>query len=228
MAETALIVGTGPGLSASLARLFHKEGMHVALAARNPDKLDTLKAQTNAHTYRCDVSDTDAVNALFAAVEKDSGIPDVVVFNPSARTRGPVTDLDPEAVRNAWTISCFGGFLVGQAAAKRMLARGGSGSILFTGATASVKGFAGSSSFAISKFGLRGLAQSMARELAPKNIHVAHFVIDGGILESADQPNEGERWLNPDDIAQTYLFAHRQARSAWTWEFEIRPWVEKF
>lgn len=227
MSEIALIVGTGPGLSASLARLFHEEGMRIALAARNPDKLEALKTQTGALTYRCDAGDAAAVNALFDNVEKDLGLPDVVVYNPSARVRGPVVDLDPEAVRNAWTVSCFGGFLVGQAAARRMLARG-SGSILFTGATASVKGFANSSSFAIGKFGLRGLAQSMARELAPRNIHVAHFVIDGSILENAAQPNEGERRLNPDAIAQTYLFAHRQARSAWTWEFEVRPWVEKF
>ena len=210
------------GLALHWRRLFHAEGMQIALAARNTDKLKDLTSQVAAKSYRCDVTQSNDVDQLFENVTKDLAIPDVVVFNPSARERGPVTDLDREQVKNALLISCYGGFLVGQAAAKQMLPRG-HGTILFTGASASVKGFANSSSFAMGKFGLRGLAQSMARELAPKNIHVAHFVIDGGIGISA-----GDDQLSPDAIAQTYLSAHRQHRSAWTWEFELRPWVEKF
>jgi short-subunit dehydrogenase len=220
--ETALIIGAGSGLSASLARLFHKEGMQIALAARNVDKLKDLATATAAATYSCDAGQSDEVNTLFAAVGHDLAAPDVVVYNPSARVRGLVTEIDAEQVRKALMITCYGGFLVGQTAARQMLQRG-SGSILFTGATASVKGFPQSASFAMGKFGLRGLAQSMARELAPKNIHVAHFVIDGGIGVS-----DADDHLHPDAIAQTYLFAHRQQRSAWTWEFELRPWVEKF
>jgi NAD(P)-dependent dehydrogenase (short-subunit alcohol dehydrogenase family) len=220
--ETALIIGAGSGLSASLARLFHSEGMRIALAARNIDKLAHLSAQTNAICYTCDVSRNDDVDVLFDQVTQEIAEPDIVVFNPSARVRGPVTGLDPERVQKALLISCYGGFLVGRAAARQMSARG-SGTILFTGATASVKGFAHSASFAMGKFALRGLAQSMARELAPKNIHVAHFVIDGGIGIS-----DGDDLLHPDAIAQAYLFAHRQHRSAWTWEVELRPWTEKF
>jgi NAD(P)-dependent dehydrogenase (short-subunit alcohol dehydrogenase family) len=220
--ETALIIGAGSGLSASLARLFHKEGMQIALAARNAGKLIDLAAETAATVFSCDASEISVVNTLFDAVSRDLAPPDVVVYNPSARVRGPVTEIDPEAVRQALMITCYGGFLVGQAAARQMLQRG-SGSILFTGATASVKGFPHSASFAMGKFGLRGLAQSMARELAPNNIHVAHFVIDGGIgVSGADDR------LHPDAIAGAYLFAHRQQRSAWTWEIELRPWVEKF
>ena len=178
--ESALIVGAGAGLSASLARRFTKEGMAVALAARNPDKLEGLAGEIGAKTYACDASLPDQVEVLFTSLRKDQGIPDVVVFNASARARGPIIELDPEAVEMAIKVTCFGGFLVGQAAAKQMLERG-QGSILFTGASASVKGYPQSAPFAMGKFGLRGLAQSMARELAPKNIHVAHFVIDGGI-----------------------------------------------
>ncbi|MBT5416251.1 MAG: SDR family NAD(P)-dependent oxidoreductase [Rhodospirillaceae bacterium] len=221
--EIALIVGTGPGLSASLARLCAKQGMAVALAARDTDKLSGLVSETGARAYRCDVSSAEEVTGLFAAVERDLGAPDLVAFNPSARQRGPIAELDPEQVRQALLVSCFGGFLVGQGAAKAMLARG-SGSILFTGATASVKGVANSAPFAMGKFGLRGLCQSMARELAPKGIHVAHFVIDGGI---GKDPGRNAR-LDPDAIAETYFHIHRQHPSAWTWEVELRPWVEAF
>ncbi len=230
-AESALIVGAGRGLSASLARLFAREGMTVALAARNPDKLATLAAETGAAVHACDASDPQEVADLFETLDAGAGTPDIVVYNPSFRARGPVTDLDPEAVRKVIMISCYGGFLVAQQAARRMTARG-SGSIQFTGASASVKGFANSSSFAMGKFGLRGLAQSLARELQPKNIHVAHFVIDGGIQQGPDDPRAAERGedglLDPDAIAQTYLQTHRQHRSAWTWEVELRPWTEKF
>jgi NAD(P)-dependent dehydrogenase (short-subunit alcohol dehydrogenase family) len=228
--ETALIVGAGAGLSAALARLFAAEGMAVALAARDTTKLADIAGETGAGTFACDATDADAVAGLFASLAEDLGPPDVVVYNPSARVRGPIIDLDPDAVLDALRVTCHGGFLVGQAAARSMLETGG-GSILFTGASASIKGFANSSSFAMGKFALRGLAQSMARELQPQNIHVAHFVIDGGI-EKPDDPRAKDRGddglLKPEAIAQTYLHAHRQHRSAWTWEFEIRPWVEKF
>jgi NAD(P)-dependent dehydrogenase (short-subunit alcohol dehydrogenase family) len=223
-----LIVGAGKGLSASLARLCAKEGMAVAVAARNAGKLAGLTQETGARAYACDAGEAAQVDRLFADVARDLGEPDLVVFNASARVRGPVAELDPEAVQRAIHITCFGGFLVGRAAAQRMLKRG-SGSIQFTGASASVKGYVNSSTFAMGKFGLRGLAQSMARELAPKNIHVAHFVIDGGIAADA-RPTDGpaDRWLDPDAIAQSYLHVHRQHRSAWTWEVELRPWVENF
>ncbi|HUK59118.1 MAG TPA: SDR family NAD(P)-dependent oxidoreductase [Stellaceae bacterium] len=228
MAENALIVGAGSGLSAALARLFAKEGMKVALAARNTEKLAALAKETGARVFACDASKRVDVEALFAA----AGPLDIVVYNPSARARGPVAELDPDQVLNALVVSCYGGFLVGQQAAKRMLAQG-HGTILFTGASASVKGYAQSAPFAMGKFGLRGLAQSMARELAPKNIHVAHFVIDGGIrkLDTNDEraaQRGPDGTLEPSAIAATYLSIHRQHRSAWTWEVELRPWVENF
>jgi len=226
--ETALIIGVGGGLSASLARLFHRGGMQLGLAARDPEKLGPLAKESGARTYACDASRSADVEALFAAIADDLGAPDLVVYNPSYRTRGPLIELDPAEVQKALMITCFGGFLVGQAAARQMLDKG-SGTILFTGASASVKGYPQSAPFAMGKFGLRGLAQSMARELQPRNIHVGHVVIDGGIW----QPGRPEReqpdsWLEPDAIAQTYLQLHRQHRSAWAWEIELRPWVEKF
>ena len=186
-----MIVGPGSGLSASLARLFKSEGMSVALAARNTDKLADLVAETGARAYGCDAGDPASVANLFSAVTADVGEPDIVVYNPSNRARGPITDIDPEDVRTAILITCFGGFLVAQQAARQMSKRGG-GTILLTGASASVKGYANSSSFAMGKFGLRGLAQSLARELQPQNIHVAHFVIDGGI-RSSRCPGRGAR-----------------------------------
>ena len=226
MNESALIVGAGDGLSASLARLFRSNDIRVMLTARNIDKLEVLANQTEALTAACDASDPASVQKLFATADDKIGTPDIVVYNPSARVRGPVSEIDVHAVRDALMVTCYGGFLVTQQAAKRMLARG-SGSLLLTGASASVKGFANSSSFAMGKFGLRGLAQSSARELAPHGIHVAHFVIDGGI-GSQDAASAGDERLDPDAIAQSYLDIHRQHRSAWTWEIELRPWVEKF
>jgi NAD(P)-dependent dehydrogenase (short-subunit alcohol dehydrogenase family) len=215
--ETALIVGAGTGLSASLARLLEREGMNVALAARNPEKLDT-----KGLALRCDATDGAQVEAAFDAVEGKWGVPDLVVYNASYRTRGPFVELDAGEVEKTIHVTAFAGFLVAQRAAKAMLARG-SGAIFFTGASASVKGYANSAPFAMGKFALRGLAQSMARELAPKGIHVAHFVIDGSIGK-----DEGEAKLDPDEIARNYLHVYRQKRSAWSWEVELRPWVERF
>ena len=227
--RTVLVVGAGAGLSASLARLCAAEGMKVAVASRRPESLATLCAQTGARAYRCDATSRADVDALFAAVDADLGAPHFVVYNPSARSSGPFAELDPDQVEQALAITCFGGFLVGQAAAKRMLAAG-EGAIFFTGASASVKGYPQSASFAMGKFGLRGLAQSMARELSPRGIHVGHFVIDGGIRSEARgriDPGD-DHLLHPDAIAQTYWHVFRQHRSAWTWEVEVRPWVEKF
>ena len=228
--ETVLVVGAGKGLSASIARLCAKEGMRVVLAARDASKLASLAAETGARSYACDAADPAAVQGLFTALDRDVGPLDLVVYNPSYRTRGPLVELDPEEVRKTLLVSSFGGFLVGQEAARRMLARG-RGAIFFTGASASVKGYAQSAPFAMGKFALRGLAQSMARELQPKNIHIAHFVIDGGIGRAGD-PRSAERGvdglLDPDAIAQTYLSVYRQHRSAWSSEIELRPWVEKF
>ena len=229
--ETALIVGAGSGLSASLARLLAREGMSVALAARDPGKLEGLARETGALALACDAVDRAQVEAAFAAVERRWAVPDLVVYNAGYRTRGPIAELDPDEVRRTLEVSAYGGFLVGQAAARRMLARG-AGAIFFTGASASVKGYAESAPFAMGKFALRGLAQSMARELAPRGIHVAHFVIDGGIAKGAADPRAAGRGedalLAPDEIARTYLHVYRQHRSAWTWEVELRPWTEKF
>lgn len=228
--EVALIVGAGKGLSASLAKLFVREGMLVALAARNVEKIKPLAAEINAATFTCDAGEPDQVARLFDDVATKLGEPNLVVFNAGMRGRGGIADLDPEQVKRGWIAGAFGGFLVGQQAAKRMLPLG-HGTILFTGATASVIGFSGSAPFAMAKFSLRGLAQSMARELAPKGIHVAHIVIDGGIASSYaedEADRAGDRWLDPDAIAQSYLQLHRQHRSAWTWELEVRPWLEKF
>lgn len=226
---SALIVGTGPGLSASLARLFARNGLKVAVAARQTDKLAGLAQETGAAVHACNATDPKQVAALFETVEARQGAPDVVVYNASARVRGALVDLDPEEVRRAVEISGFGGFLVSQQAAKRMLPKS-HGAIFLTGATAGVKGFALSSTFAMGKFALRGLAQSMARELSPKGIHVAHFVIDGGIRSAsrAVPDNSPDSLLDPDAIAETYWATLMQHRSAWSWEIEVRPWVEKF
>jgi NAD(P)-dependent dehydrogenase (short-subunit alcohol dehydrogenase family) len=227
--ETALIVGAGEGLSASLARLLAREGMRVALAARSIEKLAGLARATQAEVFACDASDARDVERLFADVESRIGAPHVVIYNASGRTRGPFVDLDPKEVERTLAVSAFGGFLVAQQAVKRMLPKG-FGAVLFTGASASVKGYAQSAPFAMGKFALRGLAQSMARELAPQGIHVAHFVIDGAIRNPGrtEPPDRPDSMLDPEAIAANYLHVLRQHRSAWTWEMELRPWVEKF
>ncbi|HYX18583.1 MAG TPA: SDR family NAD(P)-dependent oxidoreductase [Nostoc sp.] len=229
MPTTALIVGAGSGLSASLARLFTKEGFTVALAARQIEKLTQLSSEIGAVSFAADASNPDEVEQLFIDIDKKIGSPNVVVYNPSYRVRGPLVELDPGEVAKTLDVTAYGGFLVAQAATKRFLQLGG-GAILFTGASASVKGYAQSAPFAMGKFALRGLAQSIARELAPKNIHVAHFVIDGAIRSAVrqDPADNPDSTLDPDAIAQTYLSVLRQPRSAWTYEIELRPWVENF
>ena len=227
--KTALIVGAGQGLSASLARLLAQEGLTVAIAARDTSKLAPLCAETGARAFACDAQREDQVAQLFAAVGRDVGAPDVVVYNPSARARGPFVELAAADVQRTLQVTAFGGFLVAQQAAKIMLPKR-HGAILFTGASASVKGYAQSAPFAMGKFALRGLAQSLARELSPQGIHVAHFVIDGGIRSAArpEDPEHPDALLDPDAIAQSYLDILGQPRSAWTWEIELRPWVERF
>jgi NAD(P)-dependent dehydrogenase (short-subunit alcohol dehydrogenase family) len=227
--DTALIVGAGTGLSAALARALAKDGIRVALAARTTNDLDALVRETGALAFACDATRIAEVEKLFADLEAARGAPDIVIYNASFRTRGAFIELDPAAVERAIAVSAFGGFLVAQQAARRMLPKK-HGAILFTGASASVKGYAQSAPFAMGKFALRGLAQSMARELGPLGIHVAHMVIDGGIKsarrsEPADTPDS---LLDPDAIAATYLHVIRQPRSAWANEIELRPWVERF
>src|ERR1700681_349547 len=227
--DSALIVGAGAGLSTSLARALAKDGIRVALAARTTDDLDALARETGARAFACDASKHAEVEKLFADIEAAGGAPEIVIYNASFRTRGPFIELDPAAVERSIAVSAFGGFLVAQQAAQRMLPKR-HGAILFTGASASVKGYAQSAPFAMGKFALRGLAQSLARELAPQGIHVAHFVIDGGIRGAGrgDDPDKPDALLDPDAIALTYLNILRQPRSAWTWEIELRPWVERF
>jgi len=225
----ALIVGAGSGISASFARRVAAAGLRVGLAARNIETLAALASEIGAETFAVDASDPVAVPRLFVEVDDRLGEPDVVHYNASARAHGPIAELDPEAVRKAIEISGFGGFLTVGEAARRMIPHG-RGAILLTGASASVKGYPHSAAFAMGKFALRGLAQSTARELGPKGIHVAHFGIDGGArgARHPDPPDRPDSTLDPDAIAQTYIEVLRQPRSAWSLEVELRPWVETF
>jgi NAD(P)-dependent dehydrogenase (short-subunit alcohol dehydrogenase family) len=227
--RTALIVGVGGGVSASVARIFAKAGIKIALASRRVTELAALAKEVGGEAFACDVTKRGDVVRLFGEVERAFGAPDVVVYNPSYRTRGPFIELDPAEVEKTLTVSAFGGFLVAQEAVKRMLPHK-HGAILFTGASASVKGYAQSAPFAMGKFALRGLAQSLARELSPQGIHIGHIVIDGGIRSATrtEAPDKPDSMLDPDAIAQTYLDLLRQPRSAWAWEIELRPWVERF
>jgi NAD(P)-dependent dehydrogenase (short-subunit alcohol dehydrogenase family) len=227
--RSALIVGAGHGLSAALARAFAKEGMQVALAARAPDKLAKLAQDIGARTFACDATQRADVEAVFAALDAAKAAPDVVVYNASYRTRGPLIDLDPAEVEKAIAVTAFGAFLVAQAAVRRMLPHR-HGAVFLTGASAGVKGYAQSAPFAMGKFALRGLAQSMARELSPQGIHVAHVVVDGGIRSARriEPPDQSDSLLDPDAIAQSYIHLLHQPRNAWSWEIEVRPWVEKF
>ena len=225
MNESVLIVGAGLGLSTSLARLCASKEMKVVLASRNIKKLNDLKKEINAETYSCDSSNIKSVSNLFKETDKSIGTPNLVIYNASSRPkRASVVDLDPMETQKVINTTCFGAFLVAQEATKRMVERK-SGSIFFTGATASVKGFANSSAFAMGKFGLRGLTQSLARELHPKGIHVVHFVIDGAINK---EPYGEHQTIHPDEIAKTYLQFHQQDKSAWSWEVELRTSMEKF
>ena len=223
MSEVVLIVGVGPGLSSSIARLCASRKMKVILAARDIKKLENLKKEIDAITISCDASDVKSVRNLFKEIDK-IGVPNLVIYNPSMRVKGSITEIDAILVQKAINVTCFGAFLVSQEASKRMLERK-SGSIFFTGATAGVKGFANSSAFAMGKFALRGLAQSLARELHPQNIHIGHFVIDGAI---GQEPYGDYQTMHPDEIAKSYLSFYDQEKSAWAWEIELRTSVEKF
>jgi NAD(P)-dependent dehydrogenase (short-subunit alcohol dehydrogenase family) len=227
--NTALIVGAGSGLSAALARGLATEGIKVALAARSTGDLADLAKEIGGATFACDASKRADVEKLFADLDSGFGAPEIVVYNPSYRTRGPIAELDPAEVEKSLMVTAFGGFLVGQQAVRRMLPKK-HGTIVFTGASASVKGYAQSAPFAMGKFALRGLAQSMARELHPQGIHVAHVVIDGGIKSERrpEPPGKTASLLNPNSIAATYLHVIHQPHSAWSWEIEVRPWVEAF
>ncbi|MEM8698804.1 MAG: SDR family NAD(P)-dependent oxidoreductase, partial [Pseudomonadota bacterium] len=223
----ALIIGAGSGLSRALAQLFHEKGLAVALAARSPDDLSEFATEIGASVHACDAGDHRQVADLFAALDAE-GAPDVLVYNPSARVMGPVAELDPEAVQAAVQVTALGAFFAAREAAQRMVPAG-HGALLFTGASAGVKGFARSATFAMGKFALRGLAQSLARELHPQGIHVGHFVIDGGIRNVergwGDDPSAPDKFLDPEAIARSYWHFLEQDRSSWAWEIELRPWV---
>ena len=227
--NTALIVGAGAGLSASLARVLAGEGIKVALAARSTGDLASLVKETGALTFSCDATRPADVEKLFSDLDAGFGAPEIVIYNAGYRVRGPLITLDPAEVEKTIAACAFGGFLVAQQAARRMLPKR-HGAILFSGASASVKGYAESAPFAMGKFALRGLAQSMARELHPQGIHVAHIVIDGAIKSASrsEPPDKTASLLNPNSIAASYLHVIHQPHSAWSWEIELRPWVEKF
>ncbi|MCG6857981.1 MAG: SDR family NAD(P)-dependent oxidoreductase [Salaquimonas sp.] len=226
---TALIVGAGSGLSASLARKLAERGYTIVLAARDIGKLDALTGETGVLAIACDAAKREDVEALFSQIDAMEGDLDVAIYNPSSRVRGPFVDVDPDEVHKALQITAFGAFLVAQQAARRMLPRN-RGTILLTGASAGVKGYPQSASFAMGKFALRGLAQSMARELHPQGVHVGHIVIDGAIRNPGrtEPPDRPDSMLSPDAIAETYMQLIEQDRSAWAWEIELRPWVERF
>jgi len=234
MSKNALIVGAGSGNSAAFARALSTDGYRVVLAARNISKLESLCAQIDAQAVRCDATSVESVADLFKSVEQSVGKADVVLYNASAYTAGSITELDPDLVLNSLMQTAYGAFLVAQQAAIAMKQLGG-GALFFTGATASVKGFPNFAPFAMGKFALRGLAQSLARELGPENIHVAHFIIDGGIAAAGRDLNKAEvgsnvddAELEPDAIAHTYMAVLKQHRSAWTHEVDLRPWLESF
>ncbi len=232
--RTAIVAGVGPGLGWALVRRFAAADMQVAMAARNQEKLSSLlerEPMTGVRAYECDVADRASVERLFEQAAQDLGDPDLVVFNAGAFQRGGILDIDAADFERCWRVGCLGGFHMGQEAARRMLDRG-QGTIIFTGATASLRGSAGFANLAVPKFGLRALAQSMARELAPKRVHVAHVIIDGQIASERYSHLLEERGpdslLSPDAIAETYLQLHLQHPSAWTFELDLRPWVERF
>ena len=222
--KAVLIVGAGSGLSASLARAFNSKGMKIVLAARNIDKLDSLKKEIDALVFKCDSTENKSVQNLFLQTDSTIGTPEIVIYNPSLRIVKPFIEYDPDEMLQSIKVNSYGAFLVAHESVKRML-KIGKGNIFFTGSSASVKGFAKSASFAMGKFGLRGLAQSLARELHPQNIHIGHFVIDGGI---GKEPVGNYQMIHPDEIAKQYLNFYLQDKKAWSWEIEIRTNTEKF
>ncbi len=222
--KAVLIVGAGSGLSASLARAFNSKGMKIVLAARNIDKLDSLKKEIDALVFKCDSTENKSVQNLFLQTDSIIGTPEIVIYNPSLRIVKPFIEYDPDEMLQSVKVNSYGAFLVAHESVKRML-KIGKGNIFFTGSSASVKGFAKSASFAMGKFGLRGLAQSLARELHPQNIHIGHFVIDGGI---GKEPVGNYQMIHPDEIAKQYLNFYLQDKKAWSWEIEIRTNTEKF
>ena len=222
--KAVLIVGAGSGLSASLARAFNSKGMKIVLAARNIDKLDSLKKEIDALVFKCDSTENKSVQNLFLQTDSIIGTPESVIYNPSLRIVKPFIEYDPDEMLQSIKVNSYGAFLVAHESVKRML-KIGKGNIFFTGSSASVKGFAKSASFAMGKFGLRGLAQSLARELHPQNIHIGHFVIDGGI---GKEPVGNYQMIHPDEIAKQYLNFYLQDKKAWSWEIEIRTNTEKF
>lgn len=239
--KLAMIVGAGPGLGCALAKRFGKAEMDVALAARHLDRVEAIASECagighGARAYGCDATDESSVETLFRQVRDEFGVPDIVVYNAGAFVPRGVLETTAEEFEQCWRVGCMGGFLVGRAAARAMMERlgqgGPGGTILFTGATASLRGSAGFHNLAVGKFGLRALAQSMARELQPKGIHVAHVIIDGHIRASSSvehtADNAGDEKLEPSAIAEAYFQLHAQPRSAWTLEMDLRPWVEKF
>lgn len=219
----ALIVGAGPGISAAFARSLRAGGYRVALASRNLERLRPLADEIGAMPFGTDAASAASLQRLFVDVDAALGEPEVVLYNPSARVRGELLSLEAEAVAAAVHTTAIGAFVVAQEAVRRMLTKG-RGALFFTGATASVKGFAGSAAFAMGKFAVRGLAQSLARELSPKGIHVAHFVIDGSVQQGAARPSN----LTPEAIASSYMAVLAQPKGAWSWEVELRSFDEKF
>lgn len=227
--NSALIVGAGSGVSASVARALSAYGVKVGLVARTTDKLRALCQEIGAWAYAADASRPDEIEAAFQNAERDLGPIDIAIYNAGAPLRGALLDLDPVDVAQAVAALALGGFMVTQQAARRMVPRG-RGAILLTGATASTIGFPRSTPFAMGKFALRGLSQSAARELGPQGIHVAHVIIDGLVRSErhSDRTNEPDSTLDPVDIAQVYIDLLRQNRSAWSSEVDLRPWCESF
>jgi NAD(P)-dependent dehydrogenase (short-subunit alcohol dehydrogenase family) len=236
--QVAMVVGAGPGLGCALGRRFARAEMHVALAARDATRLETAAFECSGighrgRAYACDATDEASVEELFRRVGEELGEPDLVVYNAGAFVPRGILETPAQEFERCWRVLCLGGFLVGRAAARAMTARPTPrGTILFTGATASLRGSARFHNLAVGKFGLRALAQSMARELQPRGIHVAHVVIDGRIRPEEVVEHRGspgiDELLEPDAIAEAYYQLHLQRRSAWTQELDLRPWVEKF
>lgn len=239
--QSCLVVGAGDATGGAIARRFAREGYETCIVrrARHIDDLNELaedigKEGGSAHAFGVDARDEDEMVDLFAKIEKDIAPLGVVVFNIGGNVNFPITEMTSRVYRKVWEMSCFAGFLTGREAAKVMLPRG-KGTMLFTGATASIRGGAGYAAFAGAKHSLRALAQSLARELGPQGIHVAHVIIDGAIDTAFIKERFPERYalkgrdgiLQPDDIAENYWNIHNQNRSAWTHEMDLRPWMEK-